>query len=313
MIKVLALLSLVLVRPDCALAWGRDGHSIIAAVAESLLTDSAREGALGLLAKDVPPAYNLSAISSWADEMTHTKEFAWTEPLHFTNVQDSSKECLVNGDSGGYGNCTFDYARDCVDRDGNNPGFCNAGAITNFSGILEKGVKAKLSDNATVQALKFVVHFVGDIMQPLHCGMLADHGGVYINVEFPVAGQGSDYNLHNVWDFGLIVNKEGLEGEYAGLVRSIQSQLKQGPWKDDSKAWSANQDPKAWVQESLDMATEFAYRFANGTDIRRTRGRWDHVVIGKSLDPYMKEGGIIELQLARAGVRLATLLNKIWS
>ena len=57
-------------------------------------------------------------------------------------MQDASARCLVNGERGGYGNCTFDYARDCVDRDGNNPGFCNAGAIANFSDILRKGVAA---------------------------------------------------------------------------------------------------------------------------------------------------------------------------
>ena len=44
------------------------------------------------------------------------------------------------------------------------PGFCNAGAILNFSSILRKGVQAGSTDVATVQALKFVIHFVGDIM-----------------------------------------------------------------------------------------------------------------------------------------------------
>lgn len=228
-------------------------------------------------------------------------------------MQDASARCLVNGERGGYGNCTFDYARDCVDRDGNNPGFCNAGAIANFSDILRKGVAAGSVATPTVQALKFVIHFVGDIMQPLHCGMLADHGGVYINVDFPVKGQGSDYNLHNVWDFGLIVNKEGVEGEYAGLVRSILAQLGKGPWKRASATWRANDDPKKWVQESLNMATQYAYRFANGTDIRRTHGREDVITIGRALDEYMETGGIIELQLARAGVRLAALLNSIWT
>ena len=187
-----------------------------------------------------------------------------------------------------------------------------AGAIANFSSILQKGVNAQSVSNTTIEALKFVVHFVGDIMQPLHCGMLADHGGVYINVKFPVNNQGTDWNLHNVWDFGLIVNREGVEGEYLGLVQSIQTQLA-GRWETDSYAWAQSVDPKAWVQESLNMATSFAYRFANGTDIRRTHARTDFVTLGNGVDAYMQTGGVIEEQLARAGVRLATLLNSVWA
>lgn len=242
-------------------AWGKDGHAIIAAIAEDRLTPTAKKGVLNLLSHDDPPANNLSVIASWADEMTHTKQFAWTEPLHFTNVRDSSKKCLVNGLAGGYGNCTYRYTRDCVDRDGKNLGFCNSGAITNFSTILKKGISSSSTNNATIQALKFVVHFVGDIMQPLHCGMLADHGGVFINVKFPVAGgQGSSWNLHNIWDFGLIVNKEGVEGKYHGLVKSIQTLL-QGEWSKASQTWAQIVHPDDWVQESLDMATNFAYRY----------------------------------------------------
>ena len=67
-----------------------------------------------------------------------------------------------------------------------------------------------------------------------------------------------------------------------------------------------------WVQESLDQATQFAYNFANGTAIRRTHSRSDMVVLGQGLAPYMTRGGVVELQLARGGVRLAALLNTIW-
>jgi hypothetical protein len=288
-------------------AWGKDGHSIIAAIAQSLLTPAALKGSLALLAHDTPPSPSLANVSSWADAMTHTPQFKWSGPLHFTNVQDSSPACITKT---GYGNCTFVYKRDCVDREGNNPGFCNAGAIANYTTRLIKGLGSSKTSTATptVQALKFLVHFVGDIHQPLHCGMLADRGGVKINVQFPVNDQGSKWNLHNVWDFGLIVNHEGLEGEWAPVAKDLQQQLK--GW--DTNAWQQLTDPKAWVQESLDQATRYAYRFANGTEIPRTTGYDDQIVLGDSLAPYMSHGGVIEVQLAKAGVRLATLLNGIW-
>jgi len=288
-------------------AWGRDGHSTIAAVAQTLLTPEALKGALGLLNQDDPPATNLANISSWADEVVHTSEFKWSAPLHFTNVQDSSPACIT---SSGYGNCTFNYTRDCVDREGKNIGFCNAGAIANYSSHLSKGITAGLTDTATIQALKFLVHFVGDIHQPLHCGMASDRGGVKINVDYPVKGQSSHYNLHNVWDFGLIVNHEGLEGEWAPLAKSLEDQLS-STWTHDKQSWLEVTDPKAWVQDSLNQATKYAYRFANGTEIR-SEDR-EEIVLGNSLQPYMERGGVIEMQLAKGGVRLATLLNALWS
>lgn len=285
-------------------AWGRDGHCIIADIAQSLLTEEAKAGALQLLGSDG----NLSDVANWADEAVHTDEFRWSMPLHFTNVQDT--EC-DHGESG-YVNCTFKFDRDCVDRDGKNLGFCNAGAILNYSQQLREGVQARRLDDSIRTALKFVVHFIGDIHQPLHCGLLADRGGVEINVLYPVNAQGEHFNLHNVWDFGLIVNHEGVEGQRGPMINSISSLL-QSTWQDQLKSWQSQGDPKQWVQESLDQATRYAYRFPNGTAIRHTHGRKDEVRLQPALLPYIQDGGVIDLQLARGAVRLATLLNDIFA
>ena len=159
-------------------SWGRDAHEIIATMASHYLTDTAATKVSALL-----HGANMSSVANWADEVHYSPEYSWSEPIHFTNVQDSSKECLT---SHGYGRCTFDYERDCVDSDGNKD-FCNAGAIANFSSqILEsKGAV----NNATTDALKFVIHFVADIHQPLHVGMAGDRGGVKMNVDFTVPEQ----------------------------------------------------------------------------------------------------------------------------
>ena len=99
-------------------------------------------------------------MSSWADVVTHSTKYGWSSPLHFTNVRDNSTACLADKTK-----CTFDYDRDCVDRDGNNPGFCNAGAIANYTTRLSQGLAAGLANNDTRDALKFLIHFVGDIHQ----------------------------------------------------------------------------------------------------------------------------------------------------
>ena len=297
------ILTLICTCFSSVVGWGKDGHAVIATIAQSMLSPAAEQGVNLLLNGE-----SMASVSSWADEITHEDEWRWTTPLHFTNVRDT--ECY-KGKGEGYSNCTFDFARDCVDLDGANPGFCNAGAVANFTRQLAAGVSAGLSGNTTRDALKFVIHFVGDIHQPLHCGMLADRGGVEINIFYDVNEQGSHWNLHQVWDFGLLVNKEGVEGHTDALIREIQGHLG-STWHSEIEAWRGMMDPKDWVQESLNQATTFGYRFPNGTEIRRTHDRSDEVHIGKALDVYAASGAVIELQLARAAVRLAELLNGIF-
>ena len=131
-------------------------------------------------------------------------------------------------------------------------------------------------------------------------------------VNYPVNNQGSHWNLHNVWDFGLIVNREGTEGDWFPLRNSILARVKTGTWKTKAAAWRKSTDASDWVQDSLDAATEKAYRFANGTLIRRTHGYSDEVVLGKSIEAYMASGGIVEEQLAKGGVRLAAHLEALF-
>jgi len=280
-------------------AWGRDGHSIIASIAQDLLTDNTRTSVLKLLGDEG----NMSAVANWADQMTHTQEFKWTAPLHFTNVQDDSVECKHKKQ------CTYVITRDCVDTHGNKY-FCNAGAINNFSTILQNNVHHGISNNATVQALKFVIHFIGDIHQPLHCGVASDRGGVKINVDFPVNRQGEHWNLHNVWDFGLIVNYEGVEGNQEALTNTLEQQL-QTTWRKNISAWQKIADPNVWVQESLDRSTEFAYRFSNGTLI--PDDTHDEIILGSGVNAYMNKGAIIQQQLAKAAVRLAATLENVFA
>lgn len=279
-------------------AWGRDGHCIVADIAQDLLSPMTRDSVLKILGDEG----NMSDVANWADKVTHTPEFRWTAPLHFTNVQDDSHGCVNEKTK-----CTYDYKRDCQDTHGN-IGFCNAGAIANYTRILTTNLHAGVYDNSTREALKFIIHFTGDIHQPLHCGLAGDRGGVKVDVNFPVNDQGDNWNLHNVWDFGLIVNKEGIEGERFGLIKDIENLLA-NKWKDNSTQWKMLTDPNSWVQDSLNQAIQYAYRYPNGTLIPLQQK--EELYLGNTLDSYMSTGGIIEEQLAKGAVRLATLLRKI--
>ncbi|EDQ89376.1 uncharacterized protein MONBRDRAFT_32441 [Monosiga brevicollis MX1] len=155
-----------------AQAWGPIGHQTTAAIAETLLTEKAATTVAQILDNA-----SMVSVSTWADDVRSTSAWAWSAPLHFIDTPDRV--------------CSFDYSRDCQ-NDGR-PDFCVAGAIVNYTRQLELAVaQGRLQDETTQEALKFVIHFLGDIHQPLHVSFTSDEGGNLVNVTF----FGEPENLH---------------------------------------------------------------------------------------------------------------------
>src|SRR6185295_3330145 len=103
------------------------------------------------------------------------------------------------------------------------------------------------------EALKFLVHFVGDIHQPLHIGRKTDKGGNSISVKlFNKSG-----NLHSVWDSGLIKHR-GLGWD--AYAKELEGKVKPA----DKKKWLAVTDPADWATESHHLAEDHAYLTPNG-------------------------------------------------
>lgn len=90
----------------------------------------------------------LANIASWADDYRETTAGSWSAPLHFIDAEDDPPT-----------SCDVDYDRDCGSSG------CSVSAIVNYTQRVGDG---RLSATNTQQALKFLVHFVGDITQPLH-------------------------------------------------------------------------------------------------------------------------------------------------
>jgi hypothetical protein len=153
-----------------ALAWGSDGHQIIAMLAEAQLSPAARKEINRLLALE--PGSALPNISTWADE--HRKPA--TAPWHYVNFPR--------------GDCNYQPERDCLD------GKCVVASIDRQLEIL----RTSGDDEKRLIALKYVVHFIGDIHQPLHAGFGDDRGGSSYQLQAFMHGS----NLHAVWDTGLI-------------------------------------------------------------------------------------------------------------
>jgi hypothetical protein len=258
-------------------AWGPEGHRIIGRIAEAHLTPQAQAGVNDLLnpLNSTSQLSRLSEeqISCWADWIRHD----WTNsaPWHFVDIP--------------YNAARYDPISDCANRNG-----CVVEAIHTFSKVLADKHAAR---EQRLEALKFVVHFVGDIHQPLHCAERnGDKGGNFRMVTFP--GRPDPVSLHYVWDSLLLEkilsDRRADALEYADQLNVQITKPQEVYWKR-----SAVED---WATESHKLAVQFAYATvpANGPPAALS-------------DAYIRKNEeIVDVQLMRAGVRLAAILNEMF-
>ena len=288
----MALILLVVNVPDSA-AWGPQGHRVIGLIADGHLKSEVKE----LIAEKFN-INSLADVATWADRTRKKRkeESSW----HYTNIEE--------------GQWTYNAERDCPDR------ACVTEKIHEFSGIL---VDRSTSLRERKDALKFLVHFVGDVHQPLHLGNLKDRGGGTLRFLY----KGKVASLHYLWDGGLI--------DWGGEPPQV------GVAADSNVAVTQTRPPKAW---SLFPAGVARSRRVGGASLlkyaARLNGRVSEVEVStwslstvsdwanesRSLalkeaynvdkddlsKAYIKRGQeIINLRLTQAGVRLAHLLNTI--
>ena len=201
----------LVVRP--ALAFGPLGHEVIAALAESRLQPAASTMLAELL-----PGESLPEISTWADRMRDQPGKFWQEtagPYHYVTLPEG------------------DYNPDRAPARGD-----AVTALNEFRRILAD----PLSSRAHRQlALRFSIHLVGDLHNPLHVGNGRDRGGNQVEIEF----LGRTSNLHRFWDADMI-RQRGWDRQ-----RWLQH-LEQGISASQQRAWD-NADPITWVHESRDL------------------------------------------------------------
>ncbi len=247
--------------PALALAWGPNGHRIVADIAQARLDPAARAQVALLLAGE--PDQSLAGIANWADDLRDNDPalFRRTSRWHFVNFHRRD--------------CDYVPERDCPH------GQCAIAAIQQQLRLLGDR-HAPQTERA--QALKFVVHLIGDIHQPLHTGNRADYGGNDYQINYH--GRGS--NLHRVWD-GLILGPAGFD-EAADAARLARTPLPAGALATDADA------PIRWAEESCRTID------ADGIYPR------GHVIDRAYLQRHR---ALAERQLRLAGERLAAELNAV--
>ena len=254
------LLVIVLLLPTPAMAWGRTGHRLIARLAEAQLTPQAHAQVQALLAGESDAS--LAGIASWADELRdHDAELGKrTASWHYANIADHD--------------CAYELARDCKGGD------CLIEAINTQTRILADTGKSR---EERLQALKFVVHFVGDAHQPLHLGFSHDLGGNRFQIQFRDKGS----NLHSFWDRGLLASNGLDEDAYFSRLRSL-------PLVAPAHSPVLPPDALGWSQHSCRIVLE------PGFQPRKPRISEDYV---------QRWLPVAEKQMVLAGTQLAQVLN----
>jgi hypothetical protein len=249
-------LCLLLAAPALAQAWGPAGHRIVATLAERELTPAARKSVGALLGAS--DARELADIADWADELRDDprERELWrkTAPLHFVNFGDAS--------------CHYVARLDCAG------GRCVVGAIERYARVL--GDRSR-SNADRAEALRFLVHFVADVHQPLHAGYRHDGGGNRRQVRIENRGT----NLHSLWDTPVLqVRGESWRRHAARLARA--------------RLPSAHGDAPQWAEESC----------------RATRDAGIYPHARRVDDAYLERmRPLAERRVREAAARLAALLN----
>jgi nuclease S1 len=254
--KIIIALLLLLGSTTQAFAWGQTGHRVTGAIAEQHLSDVARKEVQNILG-----AEGLAEASTWPDFMRASSDSFWKRkagPYHYVTVPEGKSYNDVGAPKKG----------DAIT------------ALKMFAKTLKDPTATK---KQRALALRFTIHIIGDLHQPLHVGNGTDRGGNSVKVVF----FNKNTNLHTVWDSGMI-DREGLS--YSEMANWLEQKIT----PVQAKAWS-DPDPFVWVAESAairdtiypdDQFLSWGYSF-------------EHI-------------DTVHQRLSQAGVRVAAYLNALY-
>lgn len=285
------LVCLVLFTPTLSLGWGAGGHMTVAQIAFTRLNPRAKAQANMLLAIPINPA-GISSKSKdfvnaahWADDLRPVPAFDPFKELHFIDTAFSNDGTAL-------------------------PALPTPNIVT----ALEEQVnilRTSTDKNAQAQALRFIIHFVGDIHQPLHCATRVDsahtdgdRGGNLVKIKIKGAnGKTKTTNLHSYWDGGLTTfpptGAMFAPPPLSSIPASAAKAKAGNPATDPALKLDDPTNYQAWADESFDLAKSVVYPGVSNN--------------GTPSAAYKTKGvKLARKRVAWGGYRLAALLNSIW-
>jgi hypothetical protein len=266
--------------------WWETGHRTVARIAAAYLNPKTRTRVAQILGvHDTPGSVSnaMAAASTWADE---TKEQTKTGEWHYIDL------ALQDGEKNIRERCPGDN--------------CLTARIEIFAQQLANRKATGVSDR---NALRYLIHFVGDVHQPLHTISDADLGG---NCE-QITPFNEAKNLHALWDGGIIASLHESDVRLADNLEGYITRLSGG----ERRSWSRG-DAKKWTWESHKLAERDIYQRLHIPIEPPVFPKTCKVAPGEisNFRPYIDGVYINDMkpvvgnQLAKAGLRLARLLNQ---
>jgi hypothetical protein len=253
------LLILLLFAPLFAFSWGVTGHRVVAELAQRHLSKKAKKELKKLIGRE-----NLAMWANWPDfiksDTTHTWDMA--SKWHYVNVPGNlGKE---------------EFMSRLQNLTGEN-------LYTQIKAMMAQVKDRSLPDDKRQIALRFLIHFVGDLHQPLHVGREEDQGGNKISVSW----FDKQTNLHSVWDNSLVEFQQYSYSEYASVL-DIASEDVVLSWQQSSL--------EDWFYDSYTLANKV---YATVPSDGKLGYKYNYI--------FQKE---LDVQLLKGGVRLAKLINE---
>jgi hypothetical protein len=273
--SVLVGLLLLLSTSTACVAWGEAGHATVAEIAGRHLSKKARAHVRKLLG---PGAHEMAAVASWADDV---RDNGRPETYNWHVVE-------IPPDAAGY-----DRARDCRNDD------CIVEKIKEFARVVADRRVARAERS---EALKFLIHFVGDLHMPLHAYAPLNHPkGTWVRI-----GALTD-KLHLWWDWGWW--DRAFEDEFGTEPLRVAETMAAQITPEEQQAWMAG-TPEDWANESFKLASEFVAAHGLLAAVREdNHSEKTPIVLARSvLDNEI--GPVVIQRLKMAGVRLAWQLNE---
>ncbi|CEN60731.1 hypothetical protein ASPCAL03164 [Aspergillus calidoustus] len=269
-----------------ALAWGAMGHETVAYIAQNFVSPRTAAFCKEILgsASNSSSSY-LASVAPWADSYRYTEGGEFSSVFHYIDANDDPPV-----------SCGVEFERDCPSEG------CIVSAIQNYTDLL---LDSDTSDELKLDALRFIIHFTGDIHQPLHDEALAV-GGNDIAVTF----NGSVENLHHIWDNNMPEAHAGgssLSTAQTWATR-LTKKIRSGAYRREAASWIADldiSDPRAtamgWARDAnayvCTTVIEPGLEYLESTDLA---GEY-----------YQAARPVFEELIARAGYRLAAWLDLI--
>ena len=270
-------------------AWGDEGHQVVGAIASHYLQPAARRKAYALLAGDTDrlTAHDFVSETTWADRFRDSDRnstqlrFLRTRQWHFVDIERSAPD--IDRACFGHPALPVGTAASAGPAAG-----CVVDKIDQFAAEL---ADARTAPAERLLALKFLLHFVGDVHQPLHAGDDRDSGGNARRVSAAGLPAG---NLHAYWDTQFVRRLGPDPASIAATLLARITPAQVGQWSQGT--------PTDWAQESSRLARASVYA---------TLPKPDAGGVYRLPASYVtRSGPLVGSQLSKAGVRLAALLNR---